>query len=171
MSYCYRNHCFIKKITMNKILPIIGDYVIIQKCGVVGKVIKIENNKIIIQSNSLQIETSLANIIEYKKDKIEQNTISVTKQKNKYKLHNVDNFNPEIDLHGFNVEDAINKVDKFIDTAIVSEHHVLKIIHGKGEGILRSSLRKNIKKDKRVKKIIKNHPIYGGFGVTWIELN
>ena len=47
----------------------------------------------------------------------------------------------KLDFHGFNLEDAKYKVSQAIPLAYKQNIAVLKIIHGKGEGILRENIR------------------------------
>ncbi|MEL6606730.1 MAG: Smr/MutS family protein [Bacteroidota bacterium] len=79
-------------------------------------------------------------------------------------------FNPEIDLHGMLVHEAISTVDQWIDRASVLGHKQLKIIHGKGTGALRNALRTYLQAHSQVKRVIDRHPFPGGDGVTWLEV-
>src|SRR5690625_872270 len=76
----------------------------------------------------------------------------------------------ELDLRGERYEDAMLKLEKYIDDALVQGYPRVSIIHGKGTGALR----------KGVDKFIQSHPYItshrlgaqneGGSGVTIIEL-
>lgn len=79
-------------------------------------------------------------------------------------------FNPEIDLHGMLVHEAISTVDQWIDRASVLGHKRLKIIHGKGTGALRNALRTYLQAHSQVKRVIDRHPFPGGDGVTCLEV-
>lgn len=79
-------------------------------------------------------------------------------------------FSPEIDLHGFRVAHALQRLDSWLGEAILAGHTYLKIIHGKGHGILRKNIYTYLLKDTRVKKIIQDHPWPGGDGLTCVEL-
>jgi len=57
----------------------------------------------------------------------------------------------EIDVRGYNLEEAIESVDKYLDDAYLSGLTEVSIIHGKGTGVLRSGIQKFLKSDSRVK--------------------
>lgn len=57
---------------------------------------------------------------------------------------------PEISLRGLSAEDALEMLDRYLDEALLAGWHEVRIIHGKGEGILRRAVGEFLAKDKRV---------------------
>ncbi|MBR4619041.1 MAG: Smr/MutS family protein [Bacilli bacterium] len=57
---------------------------------------------------------------------------------------------PKIDLHGFDREYAVYKVDEFILDNIKSKNYTVVIIHGIGDGILRKAVHEYLRKNKSV---------------------
>jgi len=53
-------------------------------------------------------------------------------------------FIPEIDLHGNNVEDALELLDRFLDQAMLSDERELTVIHGHGTGKLKNAVRRHL---------------------------
>lgn len=76
----------------------------------------------------------------------------------------------EIDVRGQNGDDAYFMIDRFFDSAIMSNYHVVTIIHGKGTGALRAAIWAKLRKDKRVKSFRSGSYGEGDFGVTVVEL-
>lgn len=76
----------------------------------------------------------------------------------------------EIDLRGQDLETAIMMVDKFIDDAILSSLHEVRIIHGKGTGVLRGGIQSYLRRHKRVKAFRLGSFGEGDSGVTIAEL-
>lgn len=76
----------------------------------------------------------------------------------------------ELDLRGFNTEEALSAADKYIDDAIIARLSVCSIIHGKGTGKLRREIHDMLKKDKRVKSFRLGEYGEGDSGVTVVEL-
>jgi DNA mismatch repair protein MutS2 len=76
----------------------------------------------------------------------------------------------ELDVRGFYGDDAIEAVDKFIDSATVSGLHRIDIIHGKGTGVLRKRINSYLQSDKRIKSHRLGEWNEGGAGITVVEL-
>jgi len=76
----------------------------------------------------------------------------------------------EIDLRGMRMEDAEAEVLQSIDDAIRADLHRLRIIHGKGTGVLRARVTEMLRKDTRVKSFRIGAWNEGGAGVTIAEL-
>ena len=77
---------------------------------------------------------------------------------------------PEINLIGKNLDEATDLMNKYIDDAFLAGLKTVHIIHGRGEGILRSGLRQELKRNKHVKSF-KSAPYNdGGEGCTVVEL-
>jgi DNA mismatch repair protein MutS2 len=76
----------------------------------------------------------------------------------------------EIDLRGMRMEDAEAVVMQSIDDAVRADLHRLRIIHGKGTGVLRERVTEMLRKDTRVKAFRLGAWNEGGAGVTVAEL-
>lgn len=75
----------------------------------------------------------------------------------------------EIDLRGFTAEEAEAAVVHAIDEAILAENPYLRIIHGKGTGVLRERVRQIVESDSRVARSVTAPANQGGSGVTIAE--
>ncbi len=58
---------------------------------------------------------------------------------------------PHLDLHGYDRTGACAMVKIFIDENLKIDNKQLIIVHGKGSGILKTSIHEYLKSDKRVK--------------------
>jgi DNA mismatch repair protein MutS2 len=72
----------------------------------------------------------------------------------------------ELKVLGLTFDEAIPLIDEFIDNAIVNRLNRIRIVHGKGTGILRKKIRAWLKKNKRVTDFFAPPPEAGGDGVT-----
>ena len=76
----------------------------------------------------------------------------------------------EIKLLGMNVDDALIELDKYLDDACMAHLEKVRIVHGKGTGVLRNAVRQKLHRDKRVKKCYQAEYGDGDAGVTYAEL-
>ncbi|MBS4222670.1 endonuclease MutS2 [Lederbergia citrea] len=75
----------------------------------------------------------------------------------------------ELDLRGERFEDALLKVEKYIDDALLASYPRVSIIHGKGTGALRTGVTEFLKHHRSVKRIRLGEAGEGGSGVTVVE--
>ena len=80
------------------------------------------------------------------------------------------NFHPEIDVRGERVSDAIEKVSRYIDDAIMLNMGSVRIIHGKGTGALREEIQRYLRTVPGVAAVSDEHIQFGGTGVTVVTL-
>ena len=78
-------------------------------------------------------------------------------------------FKPEIDVRGKRAEEALQIVNDFIDEAIVINIGSVKILHGKGDGILRQLIRQYLETVDVVKSFHDESVQFGGSGITIVE--
>jgi DNA mismatch repair protein MutS2 len=75
----------------------------------------------------------------------------------------------ELDLRGERFENALMRVEKYIDDALLASYPRVSIIHGKGTGALRQGVQDYLKNHRSVKKIRLGEAGEGGTGVTIVE--
>ncbi len=80
------------------------------------------------------------------------------------------NVRTELNVIGMNIEESIFLVDKFLDEAAVAKLETVRIVHGKGTGILGKGIQKYLKSHPHVKSY--RYGIFGEgeMGVTIVEL-
>ena len=76
------------------------------------------------------------------------------------------NFKTEIDLRGARLNDAIEQVTRYVDDAIMLGISSVRIIHGKGTGVLRDEIQKLLRTMPGVASAKDEHIQFGGSGVT-----
>jgi len=134
---------------------------------------------------------STASIVEIRKDKalvvagIIKSTVKFSdlelasepkmKEKTKANVKNVlltkeRDFEMEKDIRGMRMHEALKAIDDWIDTALMLGIGQLRLIHGKGDGILKQAIRDHLKNQNYIKRIQYEHIELGGEGVSLIEL-
>ena len=76
----------------------------------------------------------------------------------------------ELDLHRLTVEEALPKMDDFVYKAFSANFKTLCINHGRGSGVLRQVVQRELKKNTLVKSFRAGDRHEGGIGVTIVEL-
>lgn len=76
----------------------------------------------------------------------------------------------EIHLRRLTVDEALLKLDQYLDDAFMADLLQVKIIHGKGTGILRQAVRERLANHPLVKSYRLGGYGEGGVGVTIVEL-
>ncbi len=80
------------------------------------------------------------------------------------------NFRQELDIRGMRGDDALNAVMYYVDDAILIGVSQVRILHGKGDGILRQLVRQYLKTVPNVISFRDEHVQFGGAGITVVEL-
>jgi DNA mismatch repair protein MutS2 len=150
-----------------------GDAVRMIDTQAAGEVIEIKEKMVQVETGNLRFFVPL--------DKIERITRADLKKSLRSNLvyrendpaivqRNI-NFKPEIDLRGVRGEEAINQVRDLIDNALIVQHRNLRILHGKGNGILRQLIREYLATVDVVKSFRDEHVEFGGSGITVVEMD
>ena len=80
------------------------------------------------------------------------------------------NFRHEIDVRGMRGDEALMEVQRFVDDAIIIGVNQVRILHGKGNGILRSLIRDYLNALPNVIGCRDEHVQFGGAGITVVDL-
>ncbi|HEY7216381.1 MAG TPA: Smr/MutS family protein [Thermoanaerobaculia bacterium] len=75
-----------------------------------------------------------------------------------------------LDLHSFRPADVPDVVREWLDAAYEAGFHFVRIVHGKGIGVQRKTVRKLLARDPRVEDFGDAPLEAGGWGATWVKL-
>ena len=151
----------------------VGDQVRLHGHEEVGEVAQIRGKRALVTFSAIQVNVSVCQL---QHPSSTTPRLSASSTKPSVRVLNVSSedflaFDTELDLHGLRVAAALRAVDHWIDRGALLGHKHLKIIHGKGEGILRQAVRQQLQCHGQVKRVMDKHPYRGGDGVTWVELH
>lgn len=79
------------------------------------------------------------------------------------------NFRQDLDVRGMRGDEALNAVQHFIDDAILVDMSRVRILHGKGNGILRQLIRQYLQSVPNVTSCKDEHVQFGGAGITVVD--
>ena len=80
-------------------------------------------------------------------------------------------FKQDIDVRGMRGEEALNAITYFIDDAILLGVSRIRILHGKGNGILRQIIRQYLGTVPNVTHFADEHVQFGGAGITVVDID
>jgi DNA mismatch repair protein MutS2 len=150
----------------------VGDFVLITDQNTVGQVLEMRAKEAFVSVGDLKINIKLSRLKKLSKrglKKVQASGASVGGTYNFLKKQ-ID-FYPEIDIRGIRAEEAIGILESFIDSAILLGERSLRVIHGKGNGVLREITRNTFRNYKQTASMEDEHADRGGAGITVLKLN
>ena len=99
-----------------------------------------------------------------------QNTVKKFVEKANRQLRNLAT-SSEVDLRGMTADEAISVLDRFLDDALLAKLPSIRVIHGKGTGVLRKAVQQHLKRNPRIKSVRLGVYGEGEDGVTIAELD
>jgi DNA-nicking Smr family endonuclease len=76
----------------------------------------------------------------------------------------------ELDLHRLTVEEALPKIDTFLNDTYCAGLHYVRVVHGKGSGVLRQEVSRYLSSHPLVKSFHAADRYNGSIGATEVEL-
>ncbi len=147
----------------------VGDWVQLVNSETSGQVLEINRDNLVLALGDLRSMVKKSRV-----QKISNRQAKKVVQSNSFSgriSEAITNFKPELDLRGMRGENALQEVENYLDKAIMLGFPSVKLIHGKGDGILRKLIRDYLKKFKEVTKVEDEHADRGGDGITYVYLN
>lgn len=143
----------------------VGSFVSINNTTTSGRIIQIdkERNKALIESGSIKMQVDLTDLIPGHSD---------SNQKPETHYHNIKQpvTQYRLDIRGRKPEEADFEILKFIDDSYMTEQQRVEILHGKGTGALKKTVRDILDKHEKVKNYYFAPIEFGGEGITIVEL-
>jgi DNA mismatch repair protein MutS2 len=150
-----------------------GDAVRMIETMAAGEVIEIKDRMVRIETGSLRFYVPVDKIERITRSELKKSLRSMqpVRENDPGLVQRNINFRPEIDIRGMRGEEAINQVRDLIDNALIVQHRHLRILHGKGNGILRQLVRQYLDTVDVVKSFRDEHVEFGGAGITVVEMD
>ena len=142
-----------------------GDWVKLTDSETTGQVLEVMKDNIVMAIGDLRTVAKRKRVIKIDRLSIPK---ELRKNFNTRQTNDIANFNPEIDVRGMRTEDALGNIERLFDRAVMMGFGNLKIIHGKGDGILRKMIRQYLKKYEQVDRLEDEHADRGGDGITYV---
>jgi DNA mismatch repair protein MutS2 len=153
--------------------PRLGDSVWLETLKTSGTVSELERDEALVQVGTLKIR---AKVRDLKQPTAAEKKLTRRKYASAYEplpevtTPQIASPGLELDLRGARVEDALRRLDDYIDAAYLSGLPFARIIHGKGTGALRKAVQERVRNHALISKVVNAPPKEGGDGVTIIYM-
>ena len=151
-----------------------GDAVLILSVGAVGEVLSVQGEDVVVSFNSISLKTTTdkveriskkeAKAVQSGRTRFDGSSLSETLNKK------IANFKSSVDVRGMRADEALALLEPYIDEAVLLNVRQVKILHGKGSGILRKMIRQFLKNRPDVAQYYDEALEFGGDGITVVEL-
>jgi DNA mismatch repair protein MutS2 len=169
-----QHHVREEKKPVEKVNPIntpieVGDWVQLNNSDTTGQVLEINRDNLVVALGDLRSVLKKSRVY-----KISNKQAKKAVQSNSYTGSMsvaIYSFSAELDLRGMRGDNALHEVEKYLDKSIMLGFPFIKLIHGKGDGILRKLIREYLKKYSQVNRVEDEHADRGGDGITYVYFN
>ena len=147
-----------------------GDIVVVASISRDATVIEVNENKkqAFVMSGSIKMWVSFEDL--RKKIGSQSTEIKKTRKVTGMQSRATREVSGEIDIRGMASDEAILELDRYIDNALISGLETIRIIHGKGTGVLRKSVQAHLRSHRAIKAFRLGTFGEGENGVTIADL-
>ena len=149
----------------------VGEKVRVKDNGMVGEVQKVSPKAVVVAIGNISSKMPLDKVERITSNEFKNAVKETARPASAIKVDSAIserklNFSTEIDVRGERLNDAVEKVTRYVDDAVMLGVSSVRIIHGKGTGVLRDELQKLIRTIPGVASVRDEHIQFGGTGVT-----
>jgi DNA mismatch repair protein MutS2 len=151
---------------------VIGDAVRVSGSGVVGKVVAIKGKNMDVQVGDLKSTVKRDRLQKIHQSELREQLRKpfAVSSRGMDIVQKAAEFSATLDIRGKRMEEAIPLIDQFIDGALLFGRNELRILHGKGDGILRTLVRNHLKSFPMIQKIEDEVEERGGTGISIVTM-
>jgi DNA mismatch repair protein MutS2 len=145
-----------------------GDKVRMRGQEVTGTLEEVKGKNAVVQFGSIRSHVRLDKLV-----RSDQATVSESRPRSSTGIDiqkRQSEFSATLDIRGKRVEEVLPLITQFIDDAVLLGQAEVRILHGKGEGVLRKVIRDYLKKVRHVASMSDEHADRGGAGITVVVL-
>jgi len=142
----------------------IGDLVTLENQETIGEIMNIKGKQAQVRFGNL---ISFIELHRLSKSKGQLTKSSPSKKMGGFNIiDKMSRFSGEIDIRGMRADEALTIVDSYVDDALMLGTDSVRLLHGKGHGILKDVLRNHLKSHPNIATLNDEHIDYGGAGIT-----
>ena len=142
----------------------IGNFVSIKNTSTFGRILQIdfEKQKALIESGTIKMQVELRNLLP------DNSNRKIEVEKTRHQFNSIVN-QYRLDIRGKKPEEADFQILKFIDDSYMTGQERVEILHGKGTGALKKTVKDILDKHEKVKNYYFAPVEFGGEGITIVE--
>ncbi len=141
----------------------VGSKVDVPAYSATGQVLEIRGDNLVVQLGVMKVGVK-------RRDVRVQPEVKIKIPKPSFAGAVTSNYQNEMQLRGMGVEEAVEELRTAILEAHALKESPLRVVHGKGQGVLRRLLREYLKTDKKVESFHDAEANQGGHGVTIVNI-
>jgi len=148
----------------------VGDFVRLIDSGVIGEVLEIKGKNLKILMGGLQTKTKLDKLRKVKGESRVKSNFERKPGSGIDLASRQSQFSTQLDIRGKRAEEVASLLTTYIDDAMLLGHQEVKILHGKGDGVLRELVRNFLGQFPGVISQSDEHVERGGAGITVVRM-
>ena len=152
---------------------LIGNRVRLPPQTTVGEVVEISGRDAMVSFGSVIMKIPVKKLVNVGDEEYHEKML-IRRKSHRHIINDLNvkmaNFKLSLDLRGKRAEEAATEVQRYIDEALLLSVKEVKILHGKGNGILREVIRDQLRLIPEVKRFVDEKIEMGGSGITVVTL-
>jgi len=153
--------------------PRLGDAVWLDSLKAEGTISELDKNEAMVQIGTLRVRANLRDLrkpTRSEKQELKKRRASAYARAPEASVAKGPSPGLELDLRGMRVDDALERLDNYVDAAYLAGLPFARVIHGKGTGALRRAVQERVREHALISKVVPAPPKEGGEGVTILYL-
>ncbi len=144
-----------------------GELLRIPALGADGEVVRIDDESVELSLHGKKLRLPLAELEQYQPPRFASKRKGVGGVRNRVAR---ESFQPVLKLVGERVDEALPRLERFLDDALLQGVREVEVVHGSGEGILRRAVRECLAAHRAVESFHAADVAHGGDNVTVLQL-
>lgn len=143
-----------------------GDFVKMKTGSATGYVMSVDKKTALVQIGMMRMNINIRDL-EHANEPLD---LKPTRSIQLDTVEATEKFINKLDIRGMRIEEALETIEDFVDRALMCNADNLRILHGKGTGVLREAVKSKLREYDAVKAIKHPEEEFGGNGVTIVQL-
>ncbi|WPR73892.1 endonuclease MutS2 [Algoriphagus sp. NG3] len=149
---------------------IAGDWVRVKDNGAIAEVLQVKGNEVEVSIGELKSKVKISRLEKISQGEVKKEKKAAAIRSGYSTNEKMMDYSPNLDIRGKRGEEILSLIQTFVDEGHMLGLKDLRIVHGKGNGILRDLTRNFLRDMTQVRHMEDEHADRGGAGVTLVTL-